>query len=237
MNQFQLILAIIVLCLNNFRGTYSNKTLKCERNLYATNADRIGLHAFYLENSMITKTSLEITNCASDGARLHGVCKTKSKIKLIVHGFAERWNMTTRWDWVKIIINEMLISNEANQLCVIAIDWKELANGGYLLANYLNAIQNMNNAGEIVANILYSANQHRTPTPYDVHCIGFSLGAHLCSIIYKIHVQKFGQKLDRITGLDPAGLYSCIGGTKIQKCLMTVRLLFEKMIILLFFLC
>ena len=54
------------------------------------------------------------------------VCSKKDKplIKFIIHGFAETWNMTMRWNWVKELVQEMMASKEADKLCVIVVDWK-----------------------------------------------------------------------------------------------------------------
>ena len=38
-----------------------------------------------------------------------------------------------------------------------------------------------------------------------IHCIGHSLGAHTCSFLSNAMELDYGKKLDRITGMDPAG--------------------------------
>ena len=63
--------------------------------------------------------------------------------------------MTNRWNWVDKMISEMLSSNEASKLCVIALDWKELANGGSaIFSNYWKAISNMKISGDLVTEFL-----------------------------------------------------------------------------------
>lgn len=39
----------------------------------------------------------------------------------------------------------------------------------------------------------------------NMHCIGFSLGAHACGVFFQIYFNKLKIKPGRITGLDPAG--------------------------------
>jgi hypothetical protein len=97
--------------------------------------------------------------------------------------------------------NEMLKTNEADSLCIIAVDWAELAKGGIFVPNYWKAMSNMRIAGEIISTYMKSNSMNEK----NVHCIGFSLGAHMCSILYKTYFSKYGVKLGRITGLDPAG--------------------------------
>ncbi|RNA24596.1 pancreatic triacylglycerol lipase [Brachionus plicatilis] len=127
--------------------------------------------------------------------------KTRFRYKFIVHGFAETWNMTFRWDWVKDMIEEMLISEESKTLCIIAVDWAELARGGTLIMNYWKAIDNMKIASVIMSNYLKKMDLNEK----NFHCIGFSLGAHMCSIFYKTYFDMFKIRPGRITGLDPAG--------------------------------
>ena len=132
---------------------------------------------------------------------LASMCDVKtSKFKLLVHGFAETWNMTYRWNWVSDLKNEMLKTSEAASLCVIAVDWKELARGG-LIANYFKAIKNM----QIAADIMSSYLREMRVNEKNVHCVGFSLGAHMCAILGKTYFAKYDVKLERATGLDPAG--------------------------------
>jgi hypothetical protein len=97
--------------------------------------------------------------------------------------------------------NEMLQSEEGPRLCIVIMDWEELARGGRVIANYWQAIKNMNRAAELVSAYFHSSRVDES----HIHCIGFSLGAHMCSILYKTYFARFGVKPGRITGLDPAG--------------------------------
>jgi hypothetical protein len=74
---------------------------------------------------------------------------------------------------------------------VIMVDWKEGAVG----PDYYEAHLNTKVTGEKTAQFIYKSGVD----PATVHCIGHSLGAHTCG-----HVGK-NIKLNRITGLDPAG--------------------------------
>jgi len=154
------------------------------------------LHVFTSGNISI---SIDLNN---NPANLSDICnKTKPLYKFIVHGFYEEWNMTFRWNWVNDLKNEMLKSKNADSLCVIALDWKELAKGDHLIANYWKAISNMHIAADMLTlylNVEQVKNKH-------VHCIGFSLGAHMCGVFYKHFSKQYNYTLDRITGLDPAG--------------------------------
>ena len=161
----------------------------------------VRFHVFTLRNGQQTFEIRFDKTTALDSTGpwlLKDICNVNaSKFKLITHGFAETWNMTYRWDWVKEFKDEMLRTpyEEASKLCVVAVDWKELARGGEV-GNYWKAIKNMDIAADLMSKYLYGNGVNET----NVHCIGFSLGAHMCSILYKRYYQIYNVKLERITG-------------------------------------
>jgi hypothetical protein len=117
----------------------------------------------------LNQTESLTSSCSHDG-------KKYRPIKLIVHGFAEKWNMEYRWDWVKDMKNEMLRLQSDNdssiiEPCVVILDWEELARGG-VIANYFKAIENMQKTSKLMIDY-FSANPINEKT---LHCIGFSLG-------------------------------------------------------------
>lgn len=160
----------------------------------------------------------------SHSDRISTTCQpgSRSLYKLAVHGFAETWNMTFRWNWVDVMKREILASPVRDHICFIAVDWEGLARGATLVANYWKAIENMELAGAWMADY-FRANDI---TPKNVHCIGFSLGAHMCGFFYRIYYKKFGVKLGRITGLDPAGPFFKV--IEIDLCLIFDN--FEKIL-------
>lgn len=159
----------------------------------------VRLHVF--TNNDQTR-SFDVIQDLNSNQTISSICNSsKSLVKLITHGFAETWNMSFRWNWVNNVKRELLRSTDSEKICLIAVDWRELAYGGVLIANYWNAISNMNRAADIASEFLNANKVHER----DVHCIGFSLGAHMCSILYKTYFNKYAIRLNRITGLDPAG--------------------------------
>lgn len=164
---------------------------------------KLRLQIFTSENKNKT---IEINYIQSDNvikSQLETICSSANKplLKFIVHGFAETWNMTNRWNWVDVMKTEMLKSAESNKVCVVVLDWRELAKGGDFISNYWKAISNMNIAADLLTKF-FSLNK---VNENNMHCIGFSLGCHMCSIFYKAFQTKFKLKPYRITGLDPAG--------------------------------
>jgi hypothetical protein len=140
----------------------------------------VRLHVFTSENKNKTfeiKYDEKKTN--EKDQNFSSICDFKKPLlKFIIHGFAETWNMTNRWDWVSDMRKEMFKSSEANQICFIAVDWKELGRGGTLIANYWQATKNMQIAADLLTNF-FMLNKIDEK---NMHCIGFSLGAHCCGI-------------------------------------------------------
>ncbi|CAF3731459.1 unnamed protein product [Adineta steineri] len=120
-------------------------------------------------------------------------------IKIIAHGYAERWNMDWRWDWVQDMKNEMFSNKTKENLCVIAVDWEK----GAREANFITAVANADIAGQHLAEFI----QNNHIDPKRLHCIGFSLGAHLCAFASTNYfvLTKKKSRFARITGLDPSG--------------------------------
>ncbi len=86
-------------------------------------------------------------------------------IKLIAHGYAERWSMDWRWDWVQEMKNEMFSNKTKENLCVIAIDWEK----GAREINFIKAVTNADIAGQHLAEFI----QNNHIDPKRLHCIGF----------------------------------------------------------------
>jgi dienelactone hydrolase len=78
---------------------------------------------------------------------------------------------------------------------VISIDWGQLANGLYTDAQN-NAQMTGASVGEFMAYLTTQGGDVKK-----MHCVGFSLGAHVCGNAGKQH---YANKLDRVTGLDAA---------------------------------
>lgn len=89
----------------------------------------------------------------------------KCQIKLIAHGYAERWNMDWRWDWVADLKNEILSNQTKAKYCVIAIDWER----GAREVNFITAVANADIAGLHLAEFI----QNNRIDTSRLHCIGF----------------------------------------------------------------
>ena len=106
------------------------------------------------------------------------------KTVLLVHGFGDNGV-----DSILLKIkDELLINNDVN---LISVDWKD----GAAPPNYPKAASNTRLTARGIADFLKSSGIDQT----QVHCIGHSLGAHVCGFAGNI------TRFKRISGIDPAG--------------------------------
>ena len=117
----------------------------------------------------------------------------KLPVKLLTHGFQDT-----------VISNKLLfvpawMERYNNQVNVILLDWSHLARGPPTAYNdrARNAIDVGKYTGLCLSNLGISGDQF--------HLLGHSLGAHLVGNAGKVFEEKTGQKMARITALDPAG--------------------------------
>ncbi|ODN05759.1 Endothelial lipase [Orchesella cincta] len=117
-------------------------------------------------------------------------------VKIIIHGY--KMNGFSPFSH---LIKEAYLKH-GNETNVIVVDWKWLA-GHHI---YFNSAFNTRIVGERVGEfIVYLRKTKFIKTFKSVHLIGFSLGAHVAGYAAK-HVKKVAKiRIDRITGLDPAG--------------------------------
>lgn len=80
---------------------------------------------------------------------------------------------------------------------VFCIDWSEAAKS----PDYLSVLPNVSIVGRMISNFIDRLIKIFKASPNYIHCIGHSLGAHVCGFAGK--GQK-NNKLAEITGLDPA---------------------------------
>lgn len=111
-------------------------------------------------------------------------------VKFIVHGFLHNANRK----WVTDMKDALLRVDDFN---VITVDWSK-GNG----FPYTQATANAQIVGAEIAIMIRSLMEKGTSIG-QVHCIGHSLGSHICGYAGK----RFAGELGRITGLDPAGPY------------------------------
>ncbi|XP_054260508.1 uncharacterized protein LOC128985151 [Macrosteles quadrilineatus] len=112
-------------------------------------------------------------------------------LKVLIHGFAGR----ILTDPTSDIRKEYMKAGGYN---VLAVDWGRLA----LLPCYPSATLNTIEVGRCLGELLLRMSP--THPPSQLHIIGFSLGAHIAAFTANYVQAHSGQRVARITGLDPA---------------------------------
>lgn len=118
--------------------------------------------------------------------------KTKP-LKILTHGFGGKNNMT----WMTDLRNAFLDTEDVN---IITIDWSL----GARIPYYIQAAVNSELVGAQAAVLYYFIKDNFGIMEKDLHCIGFSLGAHVVGFIGKRMKELRGTRPGRITGLDAA---------------------------------
>ena len=72
------------------------------------------------------------------------------------------------------------------------------------MQEYFQAASNTQIAGRAIGYLLNQLKKNGMNVQF--HCVGHSLGSHVCAYAGSYTQSEFGWKIDRITGLDPAGL-------------------------------
>ncbi|XP_044754257.1 pancreatic lipase-related protein 2 isoform X1 [Coccinella septempunctata] len=115
----------------------------------------------------------------------------KKPLYVICHGFLEGGGQS----WIKEMTKELLRMEDCS---VIVVDWH-----GGSSPPYTQAVANIRLLGAITAHLVAEVASY-TKGLNHVHCIGHSLGAHLCGYVGYTLQKEFNLVLERITGLDPA---------------------------------
>lgn len=111
---------------------------------------------------------------------------------ILTHGYFEHGHVA----WLQRMKTELLVNGDYN---VIILDW--LTGSG---PPYSQATANTRLIGVMGGHLLAFLRAHANLDLYKVHCIGHSLGAHVCGYLGSYLKNDMKLELGRITGLDPA---------------------------------
>ncbi|KAL6257487.1 hypothetical protein P5V15_011057 [Pogonomyrmex californicus] len=116
----------------------------------------------------------------------------KNNVYFIIHGFLDNGDKT----WVLRMMKELLLREDCN---VVIVNW--IAGAG---PPYTQAVANTRLVGAMTARLAAQLIEITQIPLSKTHCIGHSLGAHTCGYVGYTLRKRYGYKLGRITGLDPA---------------------------------
>ena len=153
-----------------------------------------------LYNSNDPKESLDV-NEDTELDKLDGFCKPENlecKNYIITHGFMA----DGKSGWIEEMKNELIGFDKQSN--VFVLDWSNGSMTGAL--GYNEAVQNVHYAALVTAKLFKSLSKYfdKSNGLVNLHCIGHSLGSHVCGMTGKF-MKKLNLKFKRITGLDPAG--------------------------------
>ncbi|CAL4070421.1 unnamed protein product, partial [Meganyctiphanes norvegica] len=121
---------------------------------------------------------------------------TSSHLYVITHGFIESRNISWMSDMTEVLLDSQ------QKPCVISVGWSKAAN-----PPYTQAVANTRITGHIVGYLLHILVEYFDHKPSLINLVGHSLGSHLMGYAGSYFKEIQGQKVSRITGLDPAGPY------------------------------
>ena len=124
-----------------------------------------------------------------------------SHLVLLVHGFYSRPSV-----WSNELAEVILAEEGRREVGVVTVDWEESSRWlsfpwGLPWKDYSRAVANTRCIAEVTAVMV-----NQVAPSASLHCVGHSLGAHICGFTSNRLEQDKGRKMERITGLDPAGI-------------------------------
>ncbi|XP_013775964.1 pancreatic triacylglycerol lipase-like [Limulus polyphemus] len=143
----------------------------------------------YTQKNKKNHVILEIDSIESPGDSLFSASR---ETKILIPGYFH--SLEVYGDWMKDMKNALLEQGDYN---VITTDWS----GGNTL-NYPQAVANTELVGAEIAALIKFLQKTTEVSPSAFHLIGHSLGAHVAG-----YTGERIDKIGRITGLDPSGLY------------------------------
>jgi len=125
-----------------------------------------------------------------------------SHIAVLIHGFDSSPAV-----WADELAKVILARDQRKALGVLVVNWEEGSRWNNIFgvwSDYSKAVANTRCLANVTAQMLDAQTNPST----DFHCIGHSLGAHVCGFFANRLEEKGSgrEKVKRISGLDPAGI-------------------------------
>ena len=125
------------------------------------------------------------------------------QLVVLIHGFGSR-----KGDWEGAMKDEIFENDPRENLAVLTVDWSKGASRSLFdpWGSYNKVVANTRSIGLATQNMLDCLERDQlSETHLEVHCIGHSLGAHVCGFLGNALEASTGSKMFRVSGLDPAG--------------------------------
>jgi len=139
---------------------------------------------------------------ASDPSSFAGI-DTSHPLIILIHGFLQNYQCGFPQD----VKDAYLIRSD--HPAVIAVDWSDYTCTGMSAALsplcYPSAVSDVQTAGLRISELMSAMINNGRTSASNIHIVGVSLGAHAAGRAGNEFTKATGQKIARITGLDPAG--------------------------------
>ncbi|KAH9523420.1 hypothetical protein Btru_039985 [Bulinus truncatus] len=174
-------------CYDITSSSYYTNTLLCKPRCPA---DINVLFDLYTRANRNTAQKIRAGNANIKSTSYNGAKKTV----FIAHGFTDSGVRP----WCMAMKNVLLDNEDMN---VVVVDWREGAKAPF----YMQAAANTRTVGSMVGRLIQDMNSFTNSDLGRFHLIGHSLGAHIMGFAGKEIFRLTNQKVERISGLDPAG--------------------------------
>jgi len=152
------------------------------------------------EFRLYTKSNKNSYDLLEKGAKVPSHFSSSKTTIFLIHGFISSGEDK---GWMGTMKDSFLASYDFN---VVLLDWSNGANVGTFNLDYPKASQNTRVVGDMLAQLVDYLHDDAGLKGSDVHCIGHSLGSHVCGYGGKA-VGRSAGSFSRISCLDPAGPY------------------------------
>ncbi|GBP01883.1 hypothetical protein EVAR_70587_1 [Eumeta japonica] len=180
--------------------------IKCDHDK-TLNLDVNGISVYFYDFENRNNFVYDIDEAGSQISNIYGLNKNR-KFILFVPGYKTNINKKT----VEIVRDAF--QNLPNSYLII-IDHNLYTNNDHgFIKSYERAVKYVYYIGRALADMVTTITQNGV-SPKNFHCIGHSLGAQMLGQTGDLFIKNTGQKLARITGLDPAG--PCFSNSLIEE--------------------
>lgn len=200
MNLHIIFFSVLLACTQSFiqmNKMVSEEEVKCED----AGSDKFSNYDWSLFENHITVP--DVTKEIEPNFHLYRRGSILDHVVVLIHGFGSKKGV-----WAGSMKDEIFENDPRENLAVLTVDWSKGASASLWdpAGSYNKAVANTRYIGLATQKMVSCLERdHLSETHLEVHCIGHSLGAHVCGFLGNALEASTGSKMFRVSGLDPAG--------------------------------